>query len=337
MTLDFFLNLFLPAIEEELKRVVDKTRQPGLEEMHTMLAYHMGWEGANLKPETRGKRIRPFLVTLCSAAAGANWEKALPASAAVELLHNFSLIHDDIQDESHLRRGRETVWKIWGIAQAINAGDTMFVLAHQAMLGLEKSISQPVALMALDRFTHACLALTQGQYLDLSYEKRPDLALDDYWPMVSGKTAALLSCCTELGAITAQVAPKKRNDYRDFGKYLGLAFQALDDLLGIWGDAEMTGKSANSDLMKGKNSLPVLYGMGLRGPFARRWVEGNIQLDEVQELANQLESEGAREFTQQKAGELTAEALQYLQNADPAGEAGEALTVLARRLLRREV
>lgn len=337
MTLDYFLDLYIPAIEDELKRVVFTTHKPGLQEMHTMLAYHMGWEGEDVKPESRGKRIRPLLVLLCAAAAGADWKSALPAAGGVELLHNFSLIHDDIQDQSHLRRGRTTVWKIWGIAQAINAGDTMFVLAHQAMLGLAKSVSESVALRAMDRFTHACLALTQGQYLDLSYEQRNDLRLDDYWPMVSGKTAALLSCCTELGAITAQVDPMVAEHYRSFGRSLGLAFQALDDLLGIWGDAILTGKSAKSDLLTGKNSLPVLYGLGLQGPFSKRWHQGNIRPDEVDELADQLAVEGAREYTQQKASELTDQALEFLQTAQPSGLAGEALTSLAHKLLRRDM
>lgn len=337
MTLESFLELYIPAIEIELNHIVSTTKKPGLEELYTMLAYHMGWEGEQVKPESRGKRIRPLLVLLCAAAAGSDWKQALPAAASVELLHNFSLIHDDIQDQSDLRRGRKTIWKIWGVAQAINTGDTMFVMAHQSMLSLAKSVSEIVALQALSSFTGACLALTQGQYLDLSYEKRPDLTLDDYWPMIQGKTAALLSCCTELGAITARSEPKVRESYRDFGKYLGLAFQALDDVLGIWGDAILTGKSAHSDLLTGKNSLPVLFGMGLQGPFSKRWVQGNIQPDEINELADQLESEGAKAFAQQKAAELTQQALQYLYDARPTGQAGQALTMLAHRLLKRDM
>jgi geranylgeranyl diphosphate synthase type I len=337
MTLEYYLDLYVPALEDELKTVVGTTKRSDLQELHRMLAYHMGWEGEASNSQSRGKRIRPLLVLLCAAAAGADWKSALPAAAGVELLHNFSLIHDDIQDQSHLRRGRETVWKIWGIAQAINAGDTMFVMAHQSLLGLAKSVSGPVALQAMDRFTSACLALTQGQYLDLSYEKRPDLTLDDYWPMINGKTAALLSCCTELGAITAQVDPQVRACYLDFGRYLGLAFQALDDLLGIWGDAVLTGKSAHSDLLTGKNSLPVLYGMDLKGPFSTRWARGNILPDEVKDLAGQLEVEGAREFTRQKASELTNQALLCLQSTNLTGSAGDALNILAHKLLHREL
>lgn len=336
MSLDYFSDLYLPAIEHELQQVVNTTNQPGMEDLYSMLAYHLGWETEKGKPETRGKRIRPLMVLLCSAAAGSDWENSLPAAAGIELLHNFSLIHDDIQDQSHLRRGRETVWKIWGIAQAINAGDTMFVLAHQSMLGLAKSVSETVALKAMSSFARACLSLTQGQYLDLSYEKRSDLTLMDYWPMVSGKTAALLSCSTEIGSIAAQVPEDVSACYRNFGFNLGLAFQALDDMLGIWGDAVLTGKSANSDLMTGKNSLPVLYGMGLKGPFARRWELGDIQPDEVRSLSDQLEAEGARDFTQKTAGELTDKALQFLDDAHPSGMAGEALRTLAGKLLRRE-
>lgn len=337
MTLDQYFDLYMPAIEDELKKVIDTTNQDGLEELNAMLTYHMGWGVDGLKPESRGKRIRPFLVLLCAEASGGDWKLALPAAAGVELLHNFSLIHDDIEDHSDLRRGRQTVWKIWGIPQAINTGDTMFVLAHQAILGLANSVSDCVALEAMNCFTQACLALTQGQYLDISYENRPELSLNDYWPMVSGKTAALLSCCTELGAISSVSAPDVVMCYRDFGRYLGLAFQALDDMLGIWGDAITTGKSANSDLLTGKKSLPVLFAMGKKGDFAKRWIQGSIQPDEVKDLANQLEAEGAREFTSQKAAELTYKALTCLSNAQPVGLAGIALENLARKLLKREM
>lgn len=337
MSLEFFLDMLLPAIELELKKMVDSTRQHELDGLYSMIAYHMGWEGEQMKVESQGKRIRPLLVLLSAAAAGSNWEKALPAAVGVELLHNFSLIHDDIQDQSDLRRGRKTVWKIWGIAQAINAGDTLFVMAHQALLGLSKTVSELASLQAMTRFTTACLSLTQGQYLDLSYEKRTDLNLDDYWLMIGGKTAALLSCCTELGAISAQANAVVCENYKNFGKYLGLAFQALDDLLGVWGDAILTGKSAKSDLLTGKNSLPVLYGIGLKGLFYKRWVQGNILPDEINDLANQLEAEGAKEFTQVKAEELTQKALQCLLDAQPVGDAGEALIILAHQLLKRDM
>ncbi len=204
---------------------------------------------------------------------------------AVELVHNFSLVHDDIQDQSPLRRGRATLWTRCGIAQALNTGDTLFVLAQQAVLKLAATTSSEVALAAAQFVQDTCLALTQGQYLDLSYEGRVDLSEADYWPMVRGKTAALVEACTYIGALCAQAQPAVCQTYREFGNLLGLAFQVQDDLLGIWGDAASTGKSTASDLVSGKKTLPVLYGLSRQGEFARRWSKGAIRPEETPALA----------------------------------------------------
>jgi geranylgeranyl diphosphate synthase type I len=336
MALEELIQTYRPAIETALQQVVDPLAQPELEEMRRMMAYHMGWEGEGAGPEARGKRLRPLFVLLTCAAAGGEWQAALPAAAAVELVHNFSLIHDDIEDDSPLRHGRPTVWKKWGIPQAINAGDAMLTLAHLALLDLQRTASADVVLKAARLLQETCLHLTQGQYLDLSYETRGDLKIASYWPMVGGKTAALLSACTGLGALVAQAPEPCQVAYREFGRTLGLAFQAQDDLLGIWGNAALTGKSAESDLVSGKKSLPVLYGLEQGGPFARRWVQGPVLASEVAELAEQLEREGARSYVEQRAGELTQEALQALERAAPQGEAGQALRALALKLLKRQ-
>ena len=336
MSLQKFSSLLITAVENELQQVVGYARQTGLEEMYAMLAYHMGWEGEGAGPEARGKRIRPQLVLLTSAACGDDWQSALPAAAAVELLHNFSLIHDDIQDQSPLRRGRETVWKRWGIAQAVNAGDAMFALAQMSLLRLSDTVSTEVALRTARLFQETTLALTQGQYLDLAYEARGDLTVEAYWPMVSGKTAALLSACTHLGALSAQAPSAVCDAYSRFGRLLGLAFQTQDDLLGIWGNAALTGKSTESDLLSGKKSLPVLFGLEQNGPFAERWARGPLTAEEVPCLAAQLEEEGARAYTQQSANALTTQALQALREAAPRGEAGLALEELAHKLLGRQ-
>lgn len=337
MSWEQFTATFVPAIEDELHQVVQRTGGPGLEEMRYMLAYHMGWEGPGAGPEARGKRLRPQFVLLTCAAAGGEWQRALPAAAAVELLHNFSLIHDDIEDNSPLRRGRETLWKRWGVPQAINAGDALFTLAYLALLDLERHVPAAVGMEAMRILQEACLHLTQGQYLDLSYESRRDLTEDAYWPMIAGKTAALLSACTGLGALVGGAGPEARAAYCEFGRSVGLAFQAQDDLLGIWGNAALTGKSADSDLLSGKKSLPVLYGLGQNGPFAQRWMSGPITAAEVPGLAAQLEQEGARAYTQERANELTNQALAALDQATPQGEAGAALRSLAVKLLSRQV
>jgi len=337
MTLQQFSDEYLPAIETELQQSVGIARDHHYQGLYEMLAYAMGWEGEGAGPKARGKRVRPSLVLLTTASAGGEWKKALPAAAAVELVHNFSLIHDDIEDNSPLRRGRPTVWKIWGISQAINTGDTMFTLAQLAVSRLKETTSPTITLQATQLIQDTCLHLTQGQFLDISYEDRTDLTIEDYWPMVSGKTAALIAACTELGALVADVDEKTRTAYRNFGRNLGLAFQALDDYLGIWGDAELTGKSVASDLVEGKKSLPVLYGLGKNAAFAERWRQGSITQEEVPDIAQQLENEGGRSFTKNEAERLTAHALQDLEDADPQGEVGDALAELANKLLKRDV
>jgi geranylgeranyl diphosphate synthase type I len=229
------------------------------------------------------------------------------------------------------------VWKIWGVAQAINAGDALFALAQLTVLGLGETVSFEAGLQASRVLQQTCLHLTQGQFLDLFYEQRENLSIDDYWPMVSGKTAALLAACTQIGALAARAEPSRIESYRRFGEMLGLAFQVRDDLLGIWGDSALTGKSNASDLVSGKKSLPVLFGLGERGVFAERWKKGPIAADEVNELARQLEAEGGREYVREQADRLTNEALDALAAARPQGEAGEALEELAVYLLKRKM
>jgi geranylgeranyl diphosphate synthase type I len=337
MTDQFDTNFMLTSLEDVLHSAVETQSEKKFREYYSMMAYHLGWEGEGSGPDARGKRIRPMLVLLSCSAAGGDWRNALPAAASVELVHNFSLIHDDIQDNSPLRRGRETVWKRWGIAQAINAGDAMLTIAHLTLLKLEKSCSPEQTLLAAHTLQQACLELTKGKYLDLAFEAREELSIEAYWLMVKGKTASLIGACTELGAISAACPDERRTAFREFGLYLGLAFQAQDDILGIWGDAALTGKSSDSDLLAGKKSLPVIFGMHQEGPFNERWSRGSIQPGETEALAKQLEKEGAREYTQEAASQMTTKALNALEEARPEGEASLALAELADRLLRRDV
>lgn len=337
MSLDQLTPIYRPAIEDALREAVKSADDTGLEKLHAMMAYHMGWEGEGAGPAATGKRIRPLLVLLTAQAAGRDWQKALPGATAVELIHNFSLIHDDIEDNSLLRRGRPTLWTKWGIPQSINTGDAMFTLAHLALLHMEETTNPTITLRAINTLQKTCLHLTQGQYLDMSYEEEKTIPIEAYWPMVRGKTAALISACTEIGALVADVDDDTRDAYRRFGRDLGLAFQALDDILGIWGDAAKIGKSNASDLVAGKKSLPVLYGLAQNGEFAQRWLEGPVMPEEVSMLATQLETEGARGYAQAEANRLTEAALDALEHAQPQGEAGLALTQLANKLLQREI
>ena len=329
------VKLLLSSIESELQRQVSRLDSPRTKAFHEMLTYHMGWTGEGAGPEATGKRIRPLLVLLSTAASGGDWQSALPAAAAVELVHNFSLVHDDIQDNSEKRRGRPTTWVKWGMPMAINVGDALFVLSNQAIMDLKVSYPADIVLKAAEVLHNTCLDLTRGQFLDISYEERNDLVVEDYWPMISGKTAALLSACCHLGALLGGADDAGQDAYRAFGQYLGLAFQAQDDILGIWGDEALTGKSAASYLIEGKNSLPVLAGLGANAKFAARWKQGPIRADEVQELARVLASEGGYETATDAARQMTDLALMSLRGADPQGEAGDALFELTDRLLKR--
>jgi geranylgeranyl diphosphate synthase, type I len=346
MSLENLNNHMLPAIEKELKRIVSHLDEPHTRHFYEMLAYHMGWTGEGSGAEAAGKRIRPLLVLLTFTASSRRsgkaetedreWTTALPVAACIELIHNFSLVHDDIQDNSDLRRGRPTVWKKWGMPQAVNVGDVLFILAHIALLEIQKAFKPEKAQRAEAIINEACLALSCGQFMDISYEKRNDLAVEDYWPMISGKTAALLSACTQVGATLGGADESARESYRNFGHFLGLAFQVHDDYLGIWGDSALTGKSTESDLVAGKKTLPILYGLAKHGAFAKRWSEGSIQSDEVGNLSEQLTMEGVKLFTEEATDQMTDLAIQSLRAAEPQGEAGEALFELAKLLLSRK-
>lgn len=337
----------LEAIEKELQRQVARLDQPRTKQFHEMLTYHMGWTGEGAGVEATGKRIRPLLVLLSSASFSLierkdekeidlHWLHAKSAAAAIELIHNFSLVHDDIQDNSDKRRGRNTVWVNWGAPMAINVGDALFVIANQAILDLSEYYPAEVVIKAAGILNNSCLDLTRGQFLDMSYEERNDLGIDEYWPMVGGKTSALLAACTHIGALLGNASEAEQEAYRLFGWHLGLAFQVQDDILGIWGDELITGKSAASDLVEGKNSLPVLYGLGKRGKFAERWAQGSITASEVKDVAMQLEIEGGKKYAEEISIKETQKALTYLDRANPRGEAGEAMHQLANMLLKRK-
>ena len=329
------MKTLLSQVELELQQQISRLDSPRTKPFHEMLTYHMGWTGEGAGPEATGKRIRPLLVLLCTAACGADWKSALPAAAAVELVHNFSLVHDDIQDNSDKRRGRPTAWVKWGAPMAINVGDALFVISNQAVIDLKKNYPAQVVVRAAEILHNTCLDLTRGQFLDMSYEERNDLGVDDYWPMVAGKTAALLSACCQIGALLGGADEAKQDAYRSFGHYLGLAFQVQDDILGIWGDEAVTGKSTANDLMEGKNSLPVLAGLSANDKFAARWKQRPIRAEDVQEVARLLTNEGGYTTAYDASKQMTDLALINLQEADPQGEAGKALFELADRLLKR--
>ncbi|MCA9981178.1 MAG: polyprenyl synthetase family protein, partial [Anaerolineales bacterium] len=189
--LDAFMKTMLPAVQAEMRSVLQADQHPPIDHLHGMMQYHMGWLDADFAPlaAKSGKHIRPLLLLLTAVSAGGDWQQAVPAAAAIELIHNFSLIHDDIEDNSPTRRGRETLWHIWGIPLAINAGDAMFAAAHLALNRLiERSVSAEIVVQALRRFDETCIALTQGQHADMQFETRDDVQVEEYLTMITGKT-----------------------------------------------------------------------------------------------------------------------------------------------------
>ena len=267
------------ALERELGAIVSGAMSArDVDALYCMLRYHMGWTDAdgNLVglPSSQGKALRPTLCLFACEALGDSWNQGLPAAAALELVHNFSLIHDDIQDGDLERRHRATVWSVWGRPQALVAGNAMRSLADLAALGLmDRGVSTEKAVGASLLLTDGYLEMTMGQCSDLAFEGRLDISLDDYLQMVSWKTGALIRCGMEMGALIASDEPETVRAFSRCGSRLGRAFQIRDDLLGIWGDEGSTGKSVGNDIRRKKKSFPVVYALGVAGPAARAKLE----------------------------------------------------------------
>jgi geranylgeranyl diphosphate synthase, type I len=345
MSLQVTIERLMPPLEEDLRRLC-QSPHPSLAAYYGMMHYHMGWVDEALRPvEARGgKRIRPLLVLLAAEAAGADPHQALPAASAVELIHNFSLVHDDIQDASPLRRGRPTVWRLWGPPQAINVGDGLFVLARLSLQRLaDLGLPLPLCQAALDTFDQTCLALCEGQYLDMSFEGRLDIDQDQYLWMIHQKTATLLAACARLGGQAAQAGSVPLRHLYAFGENLGMAFQIEDDILGTWGDAQVTGKSAATDVRDKKKTLPVVYTLNHpdNRPAARELAELYAQpgaLDEGQTASALacLDRVAARRHAEVMAEGYYHQALDSLEQAGLPPAALSNLRELAASLLGRQ-
>lgn len=333
--LDHYTMRFLPAIEAEMKAILESDH-PSYQVYCGMMHYHLGWVDAGLGSASgkAGKRIRPLVCLLVCDAAGGNWEQAVPAAAAIELLHNFSLIHDDIEDGSRTRRGRKTVWELWGVPQAINAGDSMFSSAYAALARLaDRGVAASTAVDSLQVFAQACVQLTKGQHLDMRYETQANVDMEQYLQMIAGKTAALLSATSEIGAIIAGAEPEKRRHFAEFGRNVGLAFQAHDDVLGVWGDETTVGKSTASDILTRKKTMPVVYGLARSSEL--RDLYACPQID-VQRAVDLLEAAGARDCAVAAVDRYSEAAMAHLEKAYPAGPAGDALRKLTTQLVERQ-
>lgn len=316
-------------VEPSLRAAVD-TLDP---RMRRVAGYHLGWLDAEGREQdcAGGKRLRPALALLSSQAAGAPAERGVPAATAVELVHNFSLLHDDIMDGDTERRHRPTAWTVFGVGPAILAGDALLALADEILLAQ----AAPSGTWAGRCLTVTVQRLIAGQSADLDFEARVDVSLQECRTMASDKTGALLSCACVLGAVLADAPPALALELAEYGNHLGLAFQIIDDLLGIWGDPQVTGKPVLADLRARKRSMPVVAALtsdtphadALRDLYQR---EEPLDEDELRRAARLVELAGARDWAQREAADELALAEEHLERADLPASVEQQLRGLAR-------
>jgi geranylgeranyl diphosphate synthase, type I len=300
---DLDLNVLLADTEAEILRVV-ADHDPSTIGVYEMIRYHLGLDGAE---GPRGKRMRPLLGLLAYASIAGEHTRALPGAAAVELGHNFSLVHDDIEDGDVERRHRPTLWAIHGVAQAINTGDLIFSLSRVALHRLtDLGFPDRTVLRLMRLYDETCVALCEGQYIDIATSASDDpMTVELYFDMIGRKTAALIAGSIEAGAILATDDDEVIARYRRFGWALGLAFQLNDDLLGIWGLEQQTGK-VPTDVARHKKTLPVLYAFEHAVPadrerLAQLYATADPTEADILEIVAILDRTGGQAYTRAEA------------------------------------
>ena len=319
------------AIDEEIKAVLAQA-DPSLQPFYGMMLYQLGLDST---VPGRGKRLRPLLCALVFEALAGDLRRALPAAAALELLHNFTLIHDDIEDQDPTRHHRPTVWSVWGVPQAINTGDGMYAASRLAVQRLrERGFPADRILDFACLLDQACVRVCEGQFLDISFETRTDVTAERYRAMVSKKTGALISACAEGAAVLATDDDRVRDALARFGDDYGQAFQAHDDLLGIWGTSERTGKIELNDLTKRKKTLPVVLAYERASPKLREELAalyeppaplGPESVERIREILDDL---GVRELIEREISSHRSRALHALRGIGEMAAAREALGLL---------
>jgi geranylgeranyl diphosphate synthase type I len=300
--------------------------------------YHFGWEHADGTPAAggSGKAIRSALVLAASRALGGDQLGAVRAAAAVELAHNFTLLHDDVMDEDPTRRHRPTAWTVFGTPDAIIAGDALLALA----LRLLAEDRHPASAAASERLAACVIELCAGQQADCAFEERApnDVSLEDCIGMATAKTGALLGCACALGALYAGAGEEEAAAMDAFGREAGLAFQLIDDLIGIWGDPDRTGKPAGADLAAHKKSLPVVAALASGTPAGAELAElyrGPMNAKAVRRAVEAIDRAGGRDWAQLQAADRMARAVQQLSRAVPDLAAAGDLLALAEFVTRR--
>jgi len=330
-TLAWSRELVEPALRAAVGTLPPSTRR--------IAGYHLGWWDQYGTPTSKegGKAIRPTLVLLSAAVVGGSPRESVPAAVAVELVHNFSLLHDDVMDGDLTRRHRPTAWSVFGIGAAILAGDALLTLA----LDVLASSGHPAASRALRTLSTSVQDLVDGQWADLEFEQRSTVDLAECLGMATGKTAALIRGACALGAMFGGTTPEQLGHLRAFGEQVGLAFQHVDDLLGIWGSPRATGKPVYSDLRNRKKSLPVVAALTSDTPAGKELADLYARTappadEELAHVAGLVEQAGGRAWSQRQVDDLVAQAVARLTELGPPTPAVAELTDLAHHLTHRD-
>ena len=323
----------LDAIEQALR----DSLAVGPEELLSISRYVMGWEDEHGRPAvTGGKRIRPALCLFAATLFGQPASVALPGAVAVELIHNFSLVHDEVQDHDAERHHRPTVWARMGEAQAINVGDFLITRAFAALAEAPVPAERRVA--ALTILNEAMARMIAGQWADVSFETREAVTVDEYLAMVRGKTSALLGAPLAMGAALAGAPPEQATALQEWGETVGVAFQVQDDYLGTWGEPNLTGKSNTNDIARKKKTLPIIHGFanGASGPILSAWATHEPEAEAIAAVVSALEACGADTATRAEAQRLTQAADSMLDSFELADDARQQLRAVGAYLIDRD-
>lgn len=342
------LTRYHEVVQSEMRAAFPDVDLP----IYDMARYGLGWLDEHGRPASAsGKGARAALTMLGAEAISddpATMKRAACGAAAVEIVHNFSLVHDDVQDGDVERRGRPTVWKIWGVAQAINTGDLMRELADAALRrAIGYGATAESVLEAVRRLNRATMLMIEGQYLDLTFEQRTDVSVDEYLAMVERKTGAMMGVSLSIGATLAGASAAQADALDRAGARLGRCFQMRDDWLGIWADPDALGKPTDADIRRRKKSYPILYALGHAPTVARRElvdlyrpdlsVDGaDMPDDEVDWVHSLLGEIGADRATDEAARTEYEAFRDELESAHPRGEAVADLDALAIFTLERD-
>jgi geranylgeranyl diphosphate synthase type I len=340
--LDTELTRLGELTDATIRDAVASSISPEASRLAAMLEYHLGWRDAQLallaKPAPAGKKLRPGLVLLVSqAVSGEITPSARNAAAAVELVHNFSLVHDDIQDHSELRRHRPTLWTLWGMPQGINAGDALFALAQIVIL----RDGTPLAARMAAALNATSLLLAEGQFLDIDLQQgRTQPTLDAYETMIARKTGVLFASACRLGAMAAGAPDEAVHAYGNYGAQLGQAFQEQDDLLGVWGSADVTGKPDAADIVERKRGLPAAMALGR--PDAPDWLRAiyaesdyELQPAEVERVIQHFDALDLSATIEQRVQSRYQQAIECLDAAGPREPARGYLAAICETLVAR--